>query len=109
MRYYFGGVVPVAGVILSVVRFTGAAPGEAYNLVHVRMYPACTPSHWRGMALVDMQASPDREAFVPPHCVGPRVSLLPPIGTAENIAPMDSAIMLPLTNARSCRLDGNNT
>jgi hypothetical protein len=61
------------------------------------------------MALVDMQALPDREAFIPPHCVGPRVSLLPPIGTSEHVAPMNSAIMLPLSNARTFKLNENNT
>jgi hypothetical protein len=109
LRYFYGGPASVAGVILSVVRFRTAAQHDAYNLVHVRMYSACTPSHWRGMALVDMQALPDREAFVPPHCVGPRVCLLPPIGTAELVAPMNSAIMLPLSNSRACQLNENNT
>ena len=109
MRYYFGEPKPVAGVILSVVRFTTAARGDVYNLVHVRLYPACVPSHWRGMVLADMRTLPDQETFVPPHCVGPRVCLLPPIGTAEQVAPMNSAIMLPLSNCRTFQFNGNNT
>ena len=107
LRCYFGGPTPVAGVILSVVRFKTVARGDFYNLVHVRMYAACTPSHWRGMALANMTALPDREAFVPPHCVGPRVGLLPPIGTAEDVAPGNAAIMLPLTNSRERRFNAN--
>jgi hypothetical protein len=110
LRYYFGGFAPVAGLISSVVRFTAAAPGDAYNLVHVR-YPACSPISWRGMPLVDMQASAHREAFVPPHCVGPRVCLLSPIGTAVQAVPMNSAILVPLSNSRTrtCKVNENNT
>ena len=92
-------------MILSVVQFTAAVTGDTYNLVHVRMYAACDPSQWRGMTVVDMQSLPDREAFVAPHCVGLRVCLLPPIGTAEHSLPMNAAIMLPLSNDRTFRLN----
>jgi hypothetical protein len=63
------------------------------------------------MPLVDMQAVTHREKFVPPHCVGPRVVLLPPIGTAEQVVPMNSAILVPLSNsrARSGPVNENNT
>jgi hypothetical protein len=111
LDYYLGGSAPVAGLILSVVRFTAAAPDDAYNLVHVRMFPASSPTSWRGMPLVDMQASAHREAFVPPHCVGPRVCLFPPIGTAVQAVPLNSAILVPLSDSRkrSCKVNENNT